>query len=81
MDFYRPFLEKTYTWDNCFLCGIRLGEKNTEEHIFPKWLQHKFELWDQKLILTNKSKIPYRNLTIPCSTPRIGMVLVYAQSD
>jgi hypothetical protein len=66
MDFYRPFLEKTYTWDNCFLCGLRLGEKNTEEHIFPKWLQHKFELWDQKLILTNKSKIPYRNLTVPC---------------
>ncbi len=66
MNFYHPFEKENFIWDNCFLCGLNQSEKNTEEHIFPKWLQHKFELWDQKLTLTNQSKIPYRNLTVPC---------------
>lgn len=66
MNFYRPFKEETFSWDNCFLCGLNSGEKNTEEHIFPKWLQHKFELWDLKLRLTNQTRIPYRKLTVPC---------------
>ncbi|MEK5163213.1 hypothetical protein NYE69_12850 [Paenibacillus sp. FSL R5-0527] len=51
--------------NHCFLCGRKL-EKNTEEHIFPKWLQHKFNLWDQTITLLNRTYIPYRMLKIPC---------------
>jgi len=48
----------------CFLCG---DEANiTNEHVFPKWLQEKFNLWDQRITLLNGSRIQYRNLTIPC---------------
>lgn len=51
--------------NHCFLCGDEL-KKNTDEHIFPKWLQHKFNLWDQTIILLNGTEIPYRMLKIPC---------------
>lgn len=50
---------------HCFLCGSKLI-KATDEHIFPKWLQHKFELWNETITLLNGSKIPYRMLKIPC---------------
>lgn len=51
----------------CFLCGIRLNKKNrTDEHVFPKWAQKRFSLWDQSLTLINGTAIPYRQLTIPC---------------
>jgi hypothetical protein len=44
-----------------------LGKKNrTDEHIFPKWVQNRFSLWNQKLTLLNGTTIPYRHLTIPC---------------
>jgi hypothetical protein len=51
----------------CFLCGKRLSVKTrTDEHIFPKWLQYRFSLWNRQLTLLNGTNIPYRRLTIPC---------------
>jgi len=51
----------------CFLCGRRLTlENGTDEHVFPKWLQHRFSLWNQRLTLLNGTEIAYRSLTIPC---------------
>lgn len=38
----------------------------TEEHIFPKWLQNKVGLWDEKLTLLDGTGIFYRNLKVPC---------------
>jgi hypothetical protein len=53
--------------DRCFLCAVPLNDDNrTDEHVFPKWLQHKTGLWNQELTLLNKTSIPYRRLTIPC---------------
>ena len=63
--FYKNFKEETFDYDSCFLCGKEC-ETKTAEHIFPKWLQHKYDLWNKKLIVTNDTKIPYRNLTVPC---------------
>lgn len=51
--------------NQCFLCGDKLTN-NTDEHIFPKWLQHKFNLWNQTITLLNGTQIPYRMLKIPC---------------
>src|SRR5699024_6545635 len=50
----------------CFLCGKEVMN-STKEHIFPKWLLKKYDLYNQKVkILVNDTTIPYRNLTIPC---------------
>lgn len=51
----------------CFLCGIELDEANkTKEHVIPKWIQRRFNLWNQKIILLNNTSFEYRYLTIPC---------------
>lgn len=64
-NFYTNFKQETFDDDSCFLCGKEC-ETKTAEHIFPKWLQHKYNLWNQKLTITNDTTIPYRNLTVPC---------------
>lgn len=64
---YDPFKSMTFTYDKCFLCGETLNKENSsDEHVFPKWLQHKFNLWDQELYLLNGSTIKYKRLKIPC---------------
>ena len=51
----------------CFLCGKKLDKANrSDEHVFPTWLQKRFNLWNQELILLNGTSIPYRQITIPC---------------
>ena len=51
----------------CFICGCRLNQQNrTEEHVYPKWLQQRFQLTNKKLRLLNGSIISYRQLTVPC---------------
>lgn len=65
MDFYRNLNKETFDENSCFLCGHDC-ESKTAEHIFPKWLQHKYNLWNQKLTITNGTQIPYRLLTVPC---------------
>jgi hypothetical protein len=49
----------------CFACG---GQPSTGvgEHVFPKWLQTRFGLFDKRLTLINGTLIPYRRLTVPC---------------
>lgn len=51
--------------DSCFLCGTR-NKPITQEHVFPKWLQNRYDLWNQTLSLLNETTIQYRNLQIPC---------------
>ncbi|WP_282036396.1 hypothetical protein [Saccharicrinis aurantiacus] len=57
--------------ETCFVCGRKA---KTREHIFPKWLQHKFNLWDQKLVLPNQTKISYKQLVVPCCSKCNGKV-------
>jgi hypothetical protein len=49
----------------CFACG---GPPSTGvgEHVIPKWLQHKSNLFNERLTLLNGTLVPYRNLTVPC---------------
>lgn len=66
-DIFDQIENHTYTIDKCFLCGCQLTESNeTKEHVIPKWIQNKFNLWEQKLRLINGTLIKYRHLTIPC---------------
>jgi len=54
--------------DQCFLCRreLRSSDLLTREHVFPRWLQTRYQLWDMKLGLLNHSRITYRQLLIPC---------------
>jgi hypothetical protein len=62
-----PFDRLPFDHDHCFLCGAAIQpESRTREHVFPAWLQHRYDLWDQELTLLNGTSIPYRQLTIPC---------------
>lgn len=51
--------------ESCFLCGTR-PESITDEHVFPKWLQSRYDLWNSKIDLLNKTSITYKQLKIPC---------------
>jgi hypothetical protein len=66
-ELFRAIANRRFGKNTCFLCGKRLSAKNrTDEHVFPKWLQNRFGLWNRKVILLNSSEIAYRHLTIPC---------------
>jgi hypothetical protein len=38
----------------------------TLDHVVPRWIQRRYNLWDQKLGLLNQTELPYRQLTVPC---------------
>jgi hypothetical protein len=64
---FTPDEPPKFGWEFCFLCGIELApNRNTDEHVIPRWIQDRYDLWDQKLTLLNRTTIPYRQLTIPC---------------
>lgn len=64
---YQGSRDQAFVKDKCFLCGTLLDEKNrTDEHVFPKWLLRRCELWNQKLTLQNRTLIPYAQVKIPC---------------
>ncbi len=66
-EIYSKFEQNKFHGKYCFLCGTELNEKNKSiEHVIPRWLQKRYNLWDQKLGLLNGTEIFYRHLTIPC---------------
>lgn len=59
--------ERSFADNNCFLCGIQLNSDNkTLEHVVPRWILKKFDLWNENIILLNGTTFQYRKLTIPC---------------
>lgn len=61
------FIRESNNENICFLCGIDLDNSNkTKEHIFPKWIIQKFDLWKAPIKLLNDSYFNYRSATIPC---------------
>ena len=66
-EFYKPFDNNDFQFERCFLCGCDFDEaKQTDEHVFPKWLLRRFDLYNETLNLFNHSTISYRHLKIPC---------------
>jgi hypothetical protein len=58
-------IEQTKT--QCFLCANAISDgQYAREDVVPKWAQRQFNLWDEHLLLLNGTKIPYRQLKIPC---------------
>lgn len=60
--FKSALIEFDLTKDNCFICG---NQATSLEHIIPKWLQRKFNLWNQKIQLPNRTNTTYRQLVVP----------------
>lgn len=62
--------------DRCFLCGTT--DNITEEHVFPTWLQNRYDLFNERLTLQNGTGIPYRQLKIPacdtCNNVHLGKI-------
>jgi hypothetical protein len=50
------------TKETCFICG---KPATTVEHVIPKWLQRKFNLWDQEIQVPNLTDITYKKLLVP----------------
>jgi hypothetical protein len=61
----RAVLESSIAKRRCFACGGS-PSGGTGEHVIPLWLQNKLLLFDERLTLLNGTRIPYRNLTVPC---------------
>lgn len=66
---YRPFDSMTFTNEHCFLCGVSLADQASAEHVFPKWLLNRYNLWNERIALLNGTDLPYRQMTIPCCVP------------
>lgn len=65
---------------HCSLCGRKFSKRvmQTEEHIFPKWLQQLHDLWTQRLTIPNLIGKTYNTVKIPlcqkCNTDRFSQV-------
>ena len=63
----KSVLEHPYRPESCFVCADSLSETNrTSEHVVPKWLQERFDLWKEELVLVNQTGIQYEQLKVPC---------------
>lgn len=51
--------------DNANECMFSGQGADTDEHVIPKWLQRRFHLWDQELVLPNGTSLPYRQVKVP----------------
>jgi hypothetical protein len=51
----------------CFVCGAKPGEVTfNDEHVIPKWLLRKYNLFARKINLANGTTLPYDRYTVPC---------------
>jgi hypothetical protein len=69
----------TFAKDFRFLCGSDFASGGTEEHVIPRWVQERFDLWDQKLTLLDGTEIPYRLLFHP--PDKVVSVLMWPGGD
>jgi hypothetical protein len=67
---------------HCSLCGRRFSKHvtQTEEHIFPSWLQHLHDLWTLRLTIPNLIGKTYNTVKIPlcpkCNNERFSQLEV-----
>ncbi|OOE41781.1 hypothetical protein BZG00_02100 [Salinivibrio kushneri] len=61
------FASEVCNLDVCFLCTKRLDANNqNDEHVIPKWLLKRFDLYNETVNLPNGSKFKYNQYVIPC---------------
>lgn len=61
------FISDICLGDHCFMCGS--SPKDTlfnDEHIIPKWVLRKLDLYKEQITLPNTEKIRYERYVVPC---------------
>lgn len=59
-------IKHRFSEGECFLCGASIMPGgHTVEHVFPKWLQGRFDLWNVRIELLNHTLIKYKDLVSP----------------
>lgn len=71
---YLPGEKSPLREGRCFLCNER--DADTDEHVFPRWLQNEFDLWHKQVGLLNDTLFRYKSLIVPacqrCNTDQLG---------
>ncbi len=70
----RPIQETTSAWlgrirdhERCFVCGVeKSAAAFNDEHVVPKWVLKRFNLYDQVLTLPNGATVRYDRYKVPC---------------
>lgn len=53
--------------DCCFMCGASPQEKKfNDEHVIPKWILRKLDIYKSSITLPNDTKVRYDQYTVPC---------------
>lgn len=53
--------------NHCFMCGASPEDTEfNDEHIIPKWVLRKFDLYKDKITLPNNAQILYERYVVPC---------------
>jgi hypothetical protein len=61
------FIRDICEGDYCFICGISHAEADfNDEHVFPKWILRKYDLYKQSITLPNETKFKYNKYILPC---------------
>ncbi len=63
------FVDEIVNADSCFICGVLIDscdKKFSDEHIIPRWLLRRFNLYNEKIRLPNNYFIQYASQTLPC---------------
>ena len=57
------FVREICEGSHCFLCGAAPEEKEfNDEHVIPKWLLRKLDIYKLSITLPNNAKIRYENI-------------------
>ena len=58
---------KDHVFEKCIMCRKEIPKNElTREHIFPKWLLHKYHLWELPMELPNGASFQYNSFWVPC---------------
>lgn len=61
------FYKDIVSGDCCFMCGKSPAEKKfNDEHVLPKWLLRRMNLFEKKINFPNNSFLKYGSFTVPC---------------
>ena len=61
------FIRDICEGDCCFICGISRSEADfNDEHVLPKWILRKYNLYKQFITLPNETKLRYDQYVLPC---------------
>lgn len=64
----RQFVESVVKDGCCFICGRPRSDSVpfNDEHVVPKWILRRFNLFDDHITLPNRAHVPYRSYKVPC---------------